>query len=293
MELREIEYFLAVCRHLNFTRAAEACGVTQPALTRAIQKLERELGGPLIVRERGHTHLTELGRLVQPQLAEIQARSRALRTDAQRHARQDGIDLRLGVLCSIGPQRLAPFLSRFRADRPAMEILLGDATPDRLVERLLGGEFDAAIGVVPEGASDRLKAEPLYGERFVVACGPTHPFAARQAVSMADMHGQIYLSRINCEHRDALSAALREAGARLVRACRSEREDWIQSLVAAGMGVCFLPEFSAVRPDIVLRPVIDSPVARQVSLLTVAGRRWSRPVACFVEAVRRTRWDAA
>jgi DNA-binding transcriptional LysR family regulator len=291
MELREAEYFLAVSRTLNFTRAAEQCGVAQPTLTRGIQKLEREYGGPLLARERGYTHLTALGRLVQPQLEEIVARSSTLRRQAQLHARLEGADLRLGVMCSIGPKRFGPFLSAFRARRPGVEILLSDATPERLGERLLQGEFDCAITAMPEGYADRLKAEPLYAERFVVACSRSHPFAARRSITMREMDGQTYLLRMHCEHREVLSDALAAAGATVKRACRSEREDWIQSLVAAGMGVCFLPEFSAVQPGLAVCAVEDSPPAREICLLTVAGRRWSGAVASFVEAVRRTRWD--
>ena len=62
MEMHQIRYFLAVAETLNFTRAAEKCNVTQPALTRAIQKLEEELGGLLLRRERSLTHLSDLGR---------------------------------------------------------------------------------------------------------------------------------------------------------------------------------------------------------------------------------------
>src|SRR5579862_9438158 len=66
MEMHQIRYFLAVCDSLNFTRAAEACNVTQPALTRAIQKLEEELGSLLLHRERSRTHLTDFGQLMRP-----------------------------------------------------------------------------------------------------------------------------------------------------------------------------------------------------------------------------------
>ena len=67
--MQQVRYFLAVAGTLNFTRAAERCNVSQPSLTRAIQSLEAELGGPLFHRERGNTHLTELGRIIQPFLA--------------------------------------------------------------------------------------------------------------------------------------------------------------------------------------------------------------------------------
>jgi DNA-binding transcriptional LysR family regulator len=68
MEMHQVRYFLAVARERNFTRAAEQCHVTQPSLTRAIQKLEEEFGGQMFRRERALTHLTDLGRLMHPLL---------------------------------------------------------------------------------------------------------------------------------------------------------------------------------------------------------------------------------
>src|SRR6266699_1397486 len=68
MEMHQVRYFLAVARTLNFTRAAEECNVTQPALTRAIKQLEDELGGELIRREGRNSHLTDLGNKMRPML---------------------------------------------------------------------------------------------------------------------------------------------------------------------------------------------------------------------------------
>lgn len=68
MEMHQIRYFLATARVLNFTRAADDCNVSQPSLTRAIQKLEDEFGGELFRRERSRTHLTDLGRQMLPHL---------------------------------------------------------------------------------------------------------------------------------------------------------------------------------------------------------------------------------
>ena len=69
--MHQIRYFLAVCETLNFTRAAEACHVSQPSLTRAIKGLEDELGGPLFRRERNNTHLTGLGEMMRPHLSQV------------------------------------------------------------------------------------------------------------------------------------------------------------------------------------------------------------------------------
>src|SRR5437764_283177 len=83
MEMHQIRYFLAVAETLNFTRAAEKCNVTQPALTRAIQKLEEELGGLLLRRERNLTHLTDFGRLIRPHLEQLAVNAEAARSTAQ------------------------------------------------------------------------------------------------------------------------------------------------------------------------------------------------------------------
>ena len=71
MEMHQIRYFLAVCSERNFSRAAALCQVSQPSLTRAIKLLEAELGGALFRRNRGHSHLTELGELVRPNLQKV------------------------------------------------------------------------------------------------------------------------------------------------------------------------------------------------------------------------------
>jgi DNA-binding transcriptional LysR family regulator len=292
MELHEIRYFLAVCETLNFTRAAEQCHVSQPALTRAIQKLEGELGGLLISRERGNTHLTELGRLMQPHLEEVLTRTRAARDEARRFLRLESAQLSLGVMCTVGPMRFVGFLNRFRADHPGIEITLTEAVPAQLSEALLAGDLDVAIMAQPEGFAEPLRAAPLYEERFVVACAVGHPFARRNSIRMQEMHGEFYLQRINCEYRDVLRDRLEETGARILRSYRSEREDWIQTMVAAGMGVCFMPEFSATQPGIVTRPVLEPEVTRRVVQVTVAGRRFSPTLAAFVESARRYRWPA-
>lgn len=83
MEMHQIRYFMALCETLSFTKAAELCGVAQPSLTRAIQKLEEELGGQLFLRERALSNLTELGRLVRPHMEAIASAGEATKAEAQ------------------------------------------------------------------------------------------------------------------------------------------------------------------------------------------------------------------
>ncbi len=290
MELHEIRYFLAVNRTLNFTRAAQLCHVSQPALTRAIQKMEDELGGLLFSRERNNVHLTELGRMLEPHLSEMITRAEAAKDTASRFLRLDCAPLRLGVMCTIGPMRFVNFLGRFRTAHPGVDITLTEALPDRLCELLEQGALDVTLMARPHGFAATLQRQPLYRERFVIACAAGHPIARRNVVRVAELDGQACLARIDCEYRDVLGETCAANGARLVRCFRSEREDWILTMVAAGMGICFLPEFSNTIPGVVSRPVIDPPIEREVCLLTVSGRRWSPPLSAFVQAVRQYRW---
>jgi len=290
MELSEIRYFLALAETLNFTKAAEQCHVSQPALTRAIRKMESELGGLLFSRERNFTHLTELGRLIEPHLAEVIARTGAVEQTAARFLKLEQAHLALGVMCTIAPLKFVSFLGRFRADNPGVEITLIEAVPDQLADRLIKGEIDLAIMARPDGFEAPLQAIELYPERFVIACSAGHRFAREAEVPMAALDGEFYLSRINCEFRDRLSELVNEQGIRLQRSYRSEREDWILTMVAAGLGVCFLPEFTATFPGVIGCSFVAPTVERQVSLVSVAGRRLSPPVQAFMNAVQNYSW---
>src|ERR1700677_5274168 len=110
MEMHQVRYFLAVAKHLNFTRAAEGLRIAQPSLTRAIHKLEDELCGPLFRRERLNTHLTELGRIMLPLLQTTFIAAEAAKSQAQRHLKQDFGALALGVCAGTEPSGPIAFL---------------------------------------------------------------------------------------------------------------------------------------------------------------------------------------
>ena len=290
MEMHQIRYFLAVAEELNFTRAADRCNVTQPALTRAIQKLEEELGGLLFRRERSLTHLTDLGRLMRPHLEQVLKEAEAAKSTATSFLKLSEAPLSLGIMCTIGPLRFVGFLNRFRIENPGIELSMIEATPARLAELLMEGKLDLAVMAQPGSFDERLVAQRLYRERFVVAFPPGHRFESRNALTVEDIAGESYLSRINCEYRDHLRSLCSERRVEIRVTYRSEREDWIQTMVTAGLGICFLPEFSSVLPGLRRRLLVDPEVVREVSLVTVAGRRHSPAVATFVRAIRGYRW---
>ena len=292
MEMHQVRYFLAVCDTLNFTRAAESCNVAQPSLTKAIKKLEDEFGGELFRRERNQTHLTDLGKLMKPHIDAIYAASEAARADADGFNSQDEAEIKLGVMSTIGPSQMIGFISRLREDIPQLELTIREASGRELVSSLLDGEIEAGLIGLP-GLPDRLHALPLYSERYTVAFAKGHPFEQLNAVPVNALHDQDYLKRVHCEFSDHFEAlgAVKEFQVNVRYA--SEREDWIQAMVLAGMGCCIMPEFLPALPGIATRPVAEPEVARTISLVTAAGRPQSAALAAMSRLARRYSWPAA
>ncbi len=287
MEMHQIRYFLAVSETLNFTRAAEKCHVSQPALTRAIKTLEDELGGPLFHRERQNTHLTELGRMMLPFLQDALDQSRKAKAQAKAFSTLAQAPLSVGVMVTIGPHRLLDLFENYREGNPGVDVRMHDATGKELVEKLAAGDLDVAIFGLPDAIDERFHCIKLYDERYVVGMAPGHPLAAANGVRLADMDGQRYLGRLACEFWDFFARRYEELGVNLNLTYRSQREDWIQAMIRAGWGISAIPEHAVVSDGIVVRPFVDPPVMRTVYLVTVRGRPHTPAIGAFVrEAVR-------
>lgn len=292
MELSQVRYFLAVCETRNVTRAAELCHVAQPSLTRAIKKLEEELGGTLFRRGRQGTALTELGERMRPHLEQSHAALEHAREEAQSFGRVEQATLRLGVMCTIGPSRPASLLARLRARVPSLDVRVEEAPGPELAGRLAAGTFDVALSALARTPPD-LHCWPLYRERFVVAFPPGHRFERLAAVPLRELAAERYLERIDCEFADHFAELGVPDPLGDVSVCfRSGREEWVQSMVMAGMGVALMPEHLALAPGLPTRVLSEPEVWREVRLLALPGRRFTVAVEAFVRLARAHDWGA-
>jgi LysR family transcriptional regulator, hydrogen peroxide-inducible genes activator len=294
MEMHQIRYFLTLCQELNFTRAAEKCHVAQPALTRAIKLLEEEFGGLLFHRERARTHLSELGQAVRPYLEEVQRQSLQAKRLATTFIELKATPLKLGIMCTIGPANFVALLSNVQAQHPGIELQIMDAGAADLQARLLEGELEAAIYCWPDQTDERLHHLPLFREQFFIVLSQQHRLAANNAVRVSDLNGERYLNRINCEQANLARDIFARHGTKVERVYRSERDDWILAMVAAGLGFGFMPQYSiSERPDIVVRPLVEPEFWREVGLVTVRGRPHSPAIGALVREAMRTPWLGA
>lgn len=291
MEMHQVRYFLAAAKTLSFTRAAEVCHVSQPALTTAVKKLEAQLGSPLFHREGRQIALTEFGRRMQPHLNQIVDQARAAETVAKDFRLLNQVPIRLGVMSTIGPMRLAGLVAAFEAQSPGAETAVHDGAPEALAAQLDADELDIAILNPLDGLGDNYRAEPLYTERYVVLLPPNHPFRDRNALALRDLSEQPYVDRLACEMREMVMGVCENMGVKLYARFRSEREDWVQAMVMANIGFAFMPEYAVTHPDSIRRPLIEPEVKRTISLITVRGRKHSPAVAAFIRAIRAHQWS--
>jgi DNA-binding transcriptional LysR family regulator len=292
MELYQVRYYLALCDTLNFARAAEKCHVSQPSLTRAVQKLEQELGGLLIRRERRRTHLTELGELLRPMLQEVLSHADLTQSAARTFLGGDKRTLKLGILSSIWPVQFVLFLTRFAAQHRSIQVTLVEADSATLRERLLGGDLDYAVGACGNDAQGRLRSHLLYREGVVAVIPLGHPFEQRDTVRVRDLEGVDLLLQTNCEMRSTLIELCRQQAVEPNIIYRSERKDWIQTMVAAGAGITIMPEYSRFPEGTLVRRLIEPALVRAVSLVVVAGRAYDPSGNLLLRAIRAQRWGA-
>ncbi len=290
MEMHQVRYFLAVSETLNFTRAAEQCSVAQPSLTRAIMNLEQELGGKLFHRERNNTHLTELGRMMEPYLSEILVQSQAAKAQAQAAAELNNVTLTIGVMCSLAPQLFSGFLRAFHTRSPGIELNIVDEPVASLATMLTKGEIEVAIYGCPEGHDDTFHVLPLFEERFVIVVPGGHPFCDLETVKGRDLDGQSYVNRAHCEYNDHADNVLADLGISAKRVFRSERDGWVQGMIEAGLGYGFFPESSVTNPELTVRPLVEPTFVRTVDLVTARGRPHSAAVGAFVREASAHRW---
>ena len=248
------------------------------------------LGGPLFRRERNQTHLTDLGRLMMPHLEQTAESVHAAKEQASKLQSLDDAPLRLGVMCTIGPNRLLGFLSELREKLPQLELSLCEEPGHALVGDMMSGELDLALIGLPQ-LPERFVTNVLFEERYMVAFAPGHPFEKLNAVTLRNLQGENYLARSNCEFSEYLETSQVVPNENVKVVYESEREDWIQALVSAGHGCTVIPEYLVMVPDIIMRPLIEPALSREIKLAHISGRRFSPATRAFVDCCNSYRWD--
>ena len=293
MDFNQVRYFLALADTLNFTRAAEQCYVSQPALTQAIKRLEAELGGELIRRDGRYTELTDLGKSLRGHFEQIDRTRHLVRLTAKAVTSGEIAELNIGVMCTIGPRVLAGMLDAFQKRHPMVSIVLHDVTPKSIPDLLISGALDGVFCGRHGPPHPQLRYVELFEEAMVIAFPAGHEFAKMDTVPLRAIAGQRYVERLHCEFRQEVLELYKEEDLELEVVFRSQREDWIQSLVRDGMGVCCIPQYSLLRPELDHRPIVDPVLSRKVEFAVVDQAQIATALDMLIEQASNHDWPVS
>lgn len=274
MNLRDLQYLVALAETRHFGRAATRCHVSQPTLSSQLKKLEETLGVALIERRPRRVALTPAGRAVVERARRMLRDADDIRTLAR--ASQDPLSgqLKVGLIPTLGPYllpRIAPKLARAL---PKLQLMLHEYQTAPLVDRVQNGDLDLAILALPADTQG-LQTRSLFGEAFLVAMPERHRLATRRRIKAADLAGEklLLLEEGHCLRDQALEVcALAGIDEQDFRATSLET---LRQMVAAGLGITLLPRLAAEGPFASARGLVVRPFAPPAPS-RVIGAAWRR-----------------
>ncbi|MCB9916664.1 MAG: LysR family transcriptional regulator [Planctomycetes bacterium] len=245
--LRQLEYFVALAEHLNFRAAAEACYVTQPAISGQLAQLEGQLGLRLFERDQRQVRLTPAGEALLPRARAMLADADAFGETAHALGAPLTGPLRLGVIPTIGPYLLPRVLPALRKDFPELQLFLREDLTSRLVAALDAGELDVLLLAVDVDLGD-LESLPLFSDPFVLAVPAGDTLAGCEGVGLESLAGRdvLLLEEGHCL-RDQIVPLCATSGADESSGFRGTSLGTISQMVASGLGVTLLPELALER----------------------------------------------
>jgi DNA-binding transcriptional LysR family regulator len=285
MDTELLAAFRQVATQGSFTAAAKALGYTQSAVSRQVAALEAELGATLFDRLPRGIRLTESGRCLLPHAEALTSRLALAREDLRALRELRAGRLRVGAFPTAGTALVPTVVAAFRVSCPDVTLTLTEGFVRDLVADLRAGELDVAIVTsTVDGLLDGLTLRHVMDDRMFVAMHPSHRYAGRAQVRLAQLAGDDWIAgRDRPEETLFASATFRPRIAYVIR-------EWVakQGFVAAGLGITLIPSLavSSVRPDIALVPLHpgDSPV-RVIYAATPAGITPPAALAPFLDQV--------
>jgi LysR family transcriptional regulator, hydrogen peroxide-inducible genes activator len=240
--LKQLRYFDAVARHLHFGRAADACCITQPALSMQILELERSLDTTLIERARTGLKLTASGEALVPRARRILLDVEDLVATCATRSGVLASPLRLGVIPTLAPYLLPPLLAVIQERHPTLHLHVRETQTRPLIEELLDGRLDVLVMALPVDASD-VTTLPLFDDRFFLATPASRMIEGqvRATSHMLANERLLLLEEGHCLRDQALSyCSLQQVNT--LNTLGVSTLSTVAGMVAAGHGITLLPE---------------------------------------------------
>lgn len=248
MNIRDLEYLVALAEYRHFRRAADSCHISQPTLSGQLRKLEDELGVMLLERTSRKVLFTQAGLLLVEQARTVLREVNILKEMASQQGEVMAGPLHIGLIPTVGPYLLPHIIPQLHQQFPKLEMYLHEAQTQNIVAQLSGGQLDCAILAQVKETQSFIEI-PLFDESMQLAVYSNHPWAQREQVAMSELAGEklLMLEDGHCLRDQALGFCF-EAGADEDAHFRATSLETLRNMVAAGSGITLLP-FLAVPPQ--------------------------------------------
>lgn len=271
MNLRDLEYLVALDEERHFRKAAEKCFVSQPTLSGQLRKLEDELDVILVERTSRTVLFTPAGDAITAQARRVLAETKELRQIARTFTEPLSGDLHIGLIPTVGPYLLPHIIPAMKQHFPELQLYLYEAQTHQLLKQLADGDLDCLILAELEGM-EAFGSLPLYQEPMVLALPSEHPWAQRSSIALSELKGEklLMLEDGHCLRDQAMGFCF-AAGIGEDKHFQATSLETLRSMVAAGSGLTLVPKlavnFHQDSLGVSYIPVTDPTPSRRITLL--------------------------
>jgi DNA-binding transcriptional LysR family regulator len=300
VELNQLQCFVAVLEEGGFKRATARLGITQPALSYQIKRLEEELGVQVFHRGPGGITPTAAGRVLLEHARQVIAAVREAHQAVRELSNGVTGEIRIGTIKCVGTYFLPRVLGEIRAKHPMVRLKLLHRDSEVLLESLLANELDVALVIDPP-LDRRLRHQNVFEEEISLVSGPGHPFYGRPSVDLAELQDVQFVSLSPQTSTGALIRSyLDRLGLSVAPAVSADNVETVKRMVEAGMGVAFLPDMVTSedvtadgRPGRLARSAIEPTLSLPLVVVTWRDSHHSLALDAFVDEVCRIgrQWD--
>ncbi|WP_386688471.1 DNA-binding transcriptional regulator OxyR [Lonepinella sp. MS14437] len=275
MNIRDLEYLVALAEYKHFRRAADACHVSQPTLSGQIRKLEDELGIILLERTSRKVLFTQSGLLLVDQAKTVLRDVKLLKEMASNQCRDMTGPLHIGVIPTVGPYLLPHIMPVLTREFPELELFLYEQQTSRLIDQLETGNLDCAIVASVEETQPFIEV-PVFTEKMLIAVPDQHSWANEQQISLAALNNKeiLMLDDGHCLREQALGYCF-SAGAKENSHFQATSLETLRNMVAANVGITLMPQLAVhnekERQGVKYIPCIDPEPKRSIILIYRPG----------------------
>ena len=292
LRLEDLDYFLAVARHGQVRRAAADANVSQPAISKGIQRLEAELGFPLFARSRRGMALTVPASAFLQRIGSLRANlGDAIKEAADLHLGALGV-LRAGVSPLYAQRLFVPACLRLHRERPAARITVDVNLNDALIAALRRGDIDFSLNALPASLSVELQATPLIADDLCLVVREDHPLLTKRRLRLTDLAGAAWmLPGPQVAARRSVEARLAEAGLappRVVVEVGNTAAQLTGLLLGSDL-IALMSESLLSSPNnrgVAALPMADARFRRQIGVMTRRDARLPPLAERFIEILR-------